>query len=863
MFKPTAIATTCSARRRNAAPSAVLILFVTAAALVAVRAEAGPFTPSDLAGLDLWLSADAGVTTAGGSVSQWDDQSLNGRDATQATPGSQPLHVLGALGGLPAVQFDGTDDKLFTATNTSPQTIFIVNRVATGAKTFAGIIGTNGADRGMRRYPDDRWRHPGDGNDFTNPAGSEFFIDGNRTSVVPQNTWHIVAAKRGSGTESYDVFGGYYGGREFAGDIAEVIVYDRALNTADRNRIGYYLEQKYGLDTAYAPVPASSPPVAGGLQLWLKADAIDATNEESQVRVSGADTFVRQWEDQVASNHATQNSTGRQPQYVAGALNGLPVVRFDGTDDQMVTASRADAQTIFIVNRVEPGAKSLAGLIGQSGDKGIRRISTTEWRHPGDANDFTNPAGSQFFVNGNSTSIAPEGTWHIAAAQRAGGTIDYDTLGGYYGGRELAGDYAEVMIYDRELSFLERSRVGAYLGAKWGIDYNAGISGLNLWLKADGGVTTSGGSVSQWDDQSGNFRDAVQANAARQPTHLTGALNGLPVVSFDGASSPDDDHLNFTSNATAQTIFLVNRVDPGAKSLAGIIGRDGADRGIRRYPADRWRYPGDGGDFTNPAGSQFFIDGSPTSVVAENTWHVASAVRSGGTESYSSLGGYYGGREFGGDIAEVLIFDRQLNAAERIVTENYLAAKYGLTLAANDFYAGDEPGKGDYDRGVIGIGSMSDGVHPAHGAAGLYLFENGGSLDAPGEFVMAGYGLEANAWVTTDLPHDANLRSDRIWYIDTTGDVDVELAFDLRAAGLPDPDTTWPYGLLYSPTGDPLAFETVPVVARLSPGLVSFDIPAGLLRDGYYALAVVPEPGAFVLLGLGAVLLLGVRRRRR
>src|SRR5581483_5512798 len=44
-------------------------------------------------------------------------------------------------------------------------------------------------------------------------------------------------------------------------------------------------------------------------------------------------------------------------------------------------------------------------------------------------------------------------------------------------------------------------------------------SGLQLWLKADAGITSNGnsGKVSYWADQSGNGNDATQSDSALQP----------------------------------------------------------------------------------------------------------------------------------------------------------------------------------------------------------------------------------------------------------------------------------------------------------------------------------------------------------
>ena len=59
------------------------------------------FSPTDIAGLQLWLDATTGlfdatsggsaVTTDGSAVARWEDQSTNGRNLTQATVNDRPV----------------------------------------------------------------------------------------------------------------------------------------------------------------------------------------------------------------------------------------------------------------------------------------------------------------------------------------------------------------------------------------------------------------------------------------------------------------------------------------------------------------------------------------------------------------------------------------------------------------------------------------------------------------------------------------------------------------------------------------------------------------------------------------------------
>lgn len=58
----------------------------------------------------------------------------------------------------------------------------------------------------------------------------------------------------------------------------------------------------------------------------------------------------------------------------------------------------------------------------------------------------------------------------------------------------------------------------------------ASFSGLVLWLRADLGVTQSGGAVSTWADQSGSGNDVIQSNSLYQPTYTAAGINGLPSI---------------------------------------------------------------------------------------------------------------------------------------------------------------------------------------------------------------------------------------------------------------------------------------------------------------------------------------------
>jgi hypothetical protein len=71
-----------------------------------------PRLPISADGLELWYSANEGVTHTGGAVTIWKDLSDHHRNATQTSRSSRPQLGADAFQGKPGLLFDGTDDFL-------------------------------------------------------------------------------------------------------------------------------------------------------------------------------------------------------------------------------------------------------------------------------------------------------------------------------------------------------------------------------------------------------------------------------------------------------------------------------------------------------------------------------------------------------------------------------------------------------------------------------------------------------------------------------------------------------------------------------------------------------------------------------
>ncbi len=213
---------------------------------------------------------------------------------------------------------------------------------------------------------------------------------------------------------------------------------------------------------------------------------------------------------------------------------------------------------------------------------------------------------------------------------------------------------------------------------------SAPVPGAAYWLDASNAasLTLSGSSVmAMKNDLSGNGQ-AFATNGATAPTLVPNGLNGKSVVRFDGSSNT----LSYAGSVTAETVFIVN-TPSNISGFRGIWGSNGDDNGIRLNGNPSWQGQpdggGDGNDFANNAGGTTYIttpsgfDVNTTNFGSVGTPHILTAY---GNANYGNtgLGNYFGGggRAYGGDIAEVLVYSTQLSAADRQEVEAYLDGKW-------------------------------------------------------------------------------------------------------------------------------------------------------------------------------------------
>lgn len=222
------------------------------------------------------------------------------------------------------------------------------------------------------------------------------------------------------------------------------------------------------------------------------------------------------------------------------------------------------------------------------------------------------------------------------------------------------------------------------------------LDSLRVWLKADAIVGLNDDDpVATWADSSTYEHDATQATEAKKPIYKTGILDGKAVLRFTH-QHPNGSNLTLgdlsSDFPSAATLFVLVTMGTNPSDAYAIFDTATGRGGGITY----WDLGGDGylGTFRTAR-----IDGYPAGMPASNSgtklfglvssattyaFYINSTVKTGGTASYDSCSGeanYKIGSDelepFGGDIAEVILFNAELTTDERQLAEGYLAWKWG------------------------------------------------------------------------------------------------------------------------------------------------------------------------------------------
>jgi hypothetical protein len=258
------------------------ILFITFLFTTITFSQTGPGGIDDTDGssdLVLWLDANAIVDkTDGANISTWSDQSGYSNDVSQVDVSKMPVYNTVILNGLPVLTFDGSDflERTYDADlNTSEFAVYCVAITTGGTGAYRSIIDNRYDDEtnksGYNYYATDDnkwafWHGDGTGGNWQAITGSSGISgwtslcgmhDGSRSYFYENGDGKGGASNSYGNATSTNIFtiGAMHNytndseGAWFTGQIAEVIVFKKALPLAERTIVDNYIAAKYGLST--------------------------------------------------------------------------------------------------------------------------------------------------------------------------------------------------------------------------------------------------------------------------------------------------------------------------------------------------------------------------------------------------------------------------------------------------------------------------------------------------------------------------------------------------------------------------------------------------------------------------------------
>jgi hypothetical protein len=470
------------------------------------------FDPRSVPGCQLWLDgADtSSMTLSGSTITQWNDKSGNGKNAVST---GTPTYLTG--GG---VNFNGSSyflNQTFTM-NLSQRSIFIVMQ-ETSRSIYSGILTfiptpNSGSDQslltvettnGVEFLAGDSGYSSVLGNssliakgiyndNMSVTTGSGYF---NGTNATNRN------ASSAAGTSSgYTVGGRWQAGSMSAsyrlnGVIYEIIIFNIAVTTSERQQVEGYLAHKWGIQTSL-PITQSFYSLrphlrtfqlinVPGCQLWL-----DAADSLSLV-LSGSS--VTTWNDKSGNGYhmntltakAAWSGTAEYPT-IGTSINGLQTINFTPQAGLRQSITLDGVKNLFWVGRI--AAPTGTGDVHNSyfflghethidwhglpyGGKfldpafataGILNASPTSL-FTSDSNAITNTAFSNVFKP-SAPNVSLLSVSGITGSTRYQG-LCFDRI--YHFG--WCGDLAEVLIYSTALTTAQRQQVEGYLAHKWGL----------------------------------------------------------------------------------------------------------------------------------------------------------------------------------------------------------------------------------------------------------------------------------------------------------------------------------------------------------------------------------------------------------
>jgi hypothetical protein len=709
------------------------------------------FDPTQIDVLRLWL--DARDPAGNGSavldrtnLLQWRDKSGLGNHTT--TRAGNPVVISDGINGFPAVFLDGSSWFYGPASNTgNTMTGFFVgqyaaNSSASGRAVTTGTIGTND------------YNTAGSGQLFVNPNSINqmgAYRNGGYLSTTPTSagtlmigsaiyngTTYTISINGISGTPVNNStsfsFSSYAIGNNtntaetasWTGFIAEVIIYNSALNAAQIVQVENYLAHKYNLNRSFPSSRAAgltdllfrnptvttsqfipfTPLSVANCQLWI--DAMDT----SKIGLSGNN--VTSVTDKSSNAFLFSNATG----FTRGVIpfNGSYPSFFNATPmssqhlGSNISVSFTQPVTYFVVGQKTAindavifdaatgnNRQSIYGangfLFGGSSPLPSSNIHLNQFINTtvfNSASSFQNVNGTVSQTNANTGSLS---LTSMVLANRISITHSWD------------GHLCEILSYSGVVSASSRATIENYLAQKWGIQYQLPLyraptlttNSCAVWIDSMDGstLTLSGSTVTSIRDKSPN--QYLFSNATGYIWNGSTKFNESYPSFYNGSLSQSANLGSNSSVVIAQpmTIFHVSSKINTTNAAYIFDSATGANRvailGRELFGGSTTIQPDitlSGRNYQQTA----YANSNSSSIFINGTVVLTSSTNIGTNTLITMLLGnkFTLNENWDGHLCELLIFNGIVPLPQREIVEGYLSRKWGIVTNMNPYLVGHQ-----------------------------------------------------------------------------------------------------------------------------------------------------------------------------
>ncbi|HWH14789.1 MAG TPA: hypothetical protein VNT51_08575 [Miltoncostaeaceae bacterium] len=262
--------------------------------------------PDQVAGLLAWFDASDGstVTLSSGAVTRWADRTGRGNDATQTTPANRPTYVTNARNGRAVVRFATGGAQWLALPVLTPRAILVAGRkqpvgdanVIVGASGMADSYLAFGTSSGLGNA----LAQNGPGAALA-PSASEVAwqvvggVDDGASITAYRNGAAGTPASTGGATWTVDgIAVNPTAAYRLAGDLGEVVLFDRVPATGDRQLMEGWLAWRWGTQAALPsghPFATLAPGANGGSATWVTGGPRTVSVAGSSDALSGVSAY--------------------------------------------------------------------------------------------------------------------------------------------------------------------------------------------------------------------------------------------------------------------------------------------------------------------------------------------------------------------------------------------------------------------------------------------------------------------------------------------------------------------------------------------------------------------------------------------